>query len=606
MLNIEAFTDRREAIALFEALRGYDSSKRWPLLPILAFIAPGGSGKSTLIEYLQKRCLSNGHPAVPYAYLDFTLTSTPKDLLSIMINLRDQLQRIDDGQGKHLTFPRFDLGAFIAQAAQAQEDPSSLAPNQVRGRLAEGKQVFQSLSTLSGSLGFAVPYAAPLLAGLNLAGQIKPVRDILLSLENRSGWQWYRMHGTETGLGANAKIEQVLLQLHAMSMPGKPERDYLLGHLLPAAFLADLLDALVYSDPPRAWNKAVNVVLFLDGFEGLLGSPGTTNTAIQLLEVLALSEHRERGETDPLLLVLGSRERLLLEFADVDQEPPFEVQTEVQSEQAVQEHVQDVYRRWQQKLPGDRSVLRLDDLYLPFWLHDFGEDDTYRYLSKIDEQEHTQAFADHALVRAIHHATLGHPLALALAAAVVVEAQKRGQGIHPDEFLRAPVPRKIKSGHGDERIEKYLLALFLRQLSESEQDKLTSCAVPRFLDVAILQAILELPGEEARDRWYRYRHLTFMRAIDNERIVFHPIVRELLLGRLLPGREPESRYSRLHSRLREHFHQRAGKQGAAFPQGIVDWQAQIEEAYHALALGDPEPAITTGIVAQQVNLTLWE
>src|SRR5205085_297450 len=97
-----------------------------------------------------------------------------------------------------------------------------------------------------------------------------------------------------------------------------------------------------------------------------------------------------------------------------------------------------------------------------------------------------------------------------------------------------------------------------------------------------------------------------MRAIDNERIVFHPIVRELLLGRLLPGREPESRYSRLHTRLRDHFHQRAGEQIPSIPQGIVDWQAQVEEAYHALALGDPEPAIATGIVAQLMNLTLWE
>src|SRR5947209_17694132 len=129
MLNVEAFSDRREAIALFEALRGYDSNRRWSLLPILAFIAPGGSGKSTRIEYLQKRCLSNGRPAVPYAYLDFTLTSTPKDLLSIMINLRDQLQRIDDGQARHVTFPRFDFGACIAQAAQAQQDPVSLDTN---------------------------------------------------------------------------------------------------------------------------------------------------------------------------------------------------------------------------------------------------------------------------------------------------------------------------------------------------------------------------------------------------------------------------------------------------------------------------------------------
>jgi len=36
------------------------------------------------------------------------------------------------------------------------------------------------------------------------------------------------------------------------------------------------------------------------------------------------------------------------------------------------------------------------------------------------------------------------------------------------------------------------------------------------------------------------------------------------------------------------------------------WKAQIEEAYHALALGDPEPAIAIGIVAQQENLALWE
>ncbi len=41
-------------------------------------------------------------------------------------------------------------------------------------------------------------------------------------------------------------------------------------------------------------------------------------------------------------------------------------------------------------------------------------------------------------------------------------------------------------------------------------------------------------------------------------------------------------------------------------QEIVAGQANIEEAYHALALGDSEAAIVLGIIAQRGNLTLWE
>jgi len=74
MLNnaLATFTDRREAIALFDLLRGRHPDQPWPLLPILVFVAPGGSGKSTLIEYLRlKHCsLSEGIVALPYARLD--------------------------------------------------------------------------------------------------------------------------------------------------------------------------------------------------------------------------------------------------------------------------------------------------------------------------------------------------------------------------------------------------------------------------------------------------------------------------------------------------------------------------------------------------------
>jgi hypothetical protein len=249
--QFETFTDRCEAIALFELLRGRDPGKPWPLLPVLAFVAPGGSGKSLLLRYLRvEKCSVAGRAALPYAYLDFTLPHAPKNLLSILMELRDQLQQQDDGQGNHLVFPRFDLGALIAQAASSSEDFTSLGPTQVRQRLTAGMQIIESLSAVGSSLGYAVPYVAPLLAGLRLAGQIKPVRELLSYLEDSTGWKWYRMHGTETGLGASATMKDVLLRLQVLSMPGRAERDLLVNNLLPAAFLADLFDALIEADPP--------------------------------------------------------------------------------------------------------------------------------------------------------------------------------------------------------------------------------------------------------------------------------------------------------------------------------------------------------------------
>ncbi len=393
--QLETFIDRREAIALFNHLRGRDPSKPWPLLPILAFIAPGGSGKSTLIEYLRTKELQG---AVPSAQLDFTLASTPKDLLLILVNIRDQLQQQDDGQGKHLLFPRFDLGAAIALAASTLEDVALLAPNQVRSQLAAGKQVFESLSALGSTLGYTVPYIAPLLAGLKLAGQIKPLHDVLGYLENNSGWKWYRMHGTTTGLRANASMKDVLLRLHLLSIPGATERQRLIEEVLPAAFLADLLDTLVHTSPARAWSSVVNVVLFLDGFEALLATSSTT--AMRLLRVLT-TEPFKSGTTSPMMLVVGSRDRLP-GLAEIEQDPPFEQRTVQKDERAVQQQARELYEHWYQHLLPDKRFLRLTDLYLHLVLGDFGFDDTRSYLLKSGEREQTQVFAeDEVLVQKI-------------------------------------------------------------------------------------------------------------------------------------------------------------------------------------------------------------
>ncbi len=132
-------------------------------------------------------------------------------------------------------------------------------------------------------------------------------RDTLASLEAHTGWTWYRRHGTVTGLGAEATMKEVLLRLQVLSLPGTPERDMLVSKLLPAANVADLSAALVEARLPQAWSATANVVIFLDGFEVLQRASSTTAT--QLLQVLT-TEPRKQGHTDPLLLVIGSRDPL--------------------------------------------------------------------------------------------------------------------------------------------------------------------------------------------------------------------------------------------------------------------------------------------------------
>ena len=596
----EIFTDRREAISLFEHVRSRDPEKPWMLLPILAFIAPPGSGKSTLIEYLraQKCCLPDNRAAVPYTHLDFTLADAPKDPLSIFVALRNQLQGHLDGQGKHLLFPRFDLGASIALAMQTDALPL-FNESEIEDALSRGLPFFGPAGEMGNAFGNLLPVIPPLIVGLKWLGQIPGVQTLLQRLERGPGWRWYQTHTTDVGLRAGAGVKDVLLRLYALSMPGQPGmqgRKHLIEHILPSAFLSDLRDALDSPGPLYAWSKTTSVVLFLDGFDALLSEEYSENIGIRLLEMLALSEHRKRGEADPLLLVIGSRQRLL-EHTEVDQHPPFEVRTASGDERSAQEYTRTLYEGWRRQLPQTWRFLRLSDLYLPVWLSDFGQEDTMAYLSLLGEREQTHVFAENALVEAIYRVTKGHPLFIALAAAAVLEADARSRKLGLQEIEQAVVSPEVAPGHEDESIAQYLLFLFLRQLSAAEQKELVFCAAARTLDVATIQAVLQLPEEiDARRRWNRYRRFTFVRAIDSERIVLHPIVRELLLRELSPNHEVESDYYKTHLLLQTLFQKRA-LQG--------DERAQIEEVFHALALGDPEPAIEVALSAQRSNLPQW-
>lgn len=615
---LQIFTDRREAIALFDIIRRREPHQHtWPLLPILTFIAQGGSGKSTLIEYLiSGRCCENGRAILPYAHIDFTDARAPKDPLSILIELRDQLQSHADENGKHITFPRFDLGAAITINASIGSSLPTVGKDEIRRILKVALPIFQSIDAIGNSLGYLNAFIPVLMVALRLAlSNVKPLRDILYQLEYKSNWQWYLTSEADIGLKGDVGVDEVLLRLYNISISsrsGKEGRTYLVNHILPAAFIADLLDALNGSNNPRTWNSATNIVVFLDGLEVLLADSSNadfidpSNVGLQLLEFLALTEHRTRGKTDPLLLVIGSRQRLL-KLTDAEQHLPFE-QTKLVDNGSLKELASEIYGKWYNQLPSDKRYLLLKDLYLPMLLLDFGEDDTYYYLSQIDKQEPTPAFASKSLVQAIHRVTHGHPLYLALAAAAVLASQAHGRKLTPDEFEQAHVSPKLASGHEDENIRDFLLSLFLSQLSKDERERLIFCAAPRFLDADTLKALLQLPNDiVARNRWSRYRSLTFVRAIDDHRLVFHPLVRELLLKELPANRDSGSDYYQVHTLLRAHFHSLAMVEAQGTPtQRKGSEQARIEEAYHALALGDSEPALSLALAAQNDNTGIWE
>ncbi len=598
----QTFTDRREAIALFNLLRGRDPREPRSLLPILTFIAPSGSGKSTLIDFLrEEKCRADDTPALPYAHLDFSLPHTPRDILHILVALRNQLQRHLDGSGRNLSFPRFDLGAAIILATPADDSQPRANTKDLEHLLTEGAPLFHSLHRSHVQLEEIVPYIPAVLDALTWAADIKPLISVLARLEREPGWQWYRDHTYDLGLRNARSVEDVLLRLSLLCQPERPERDYLVEEVLSAALITDLLDTLV--TPPdrssRAWDKTTNAVIFFDGFETLQHEPD--NRAARLLDVLALAEQRLRCPEDPILLVIATRKRLRL-AGEIEQEPAFEEQlVPILARRYALRRLEE----WEALLPAEKSALRLSQLYLPIWLYDFCPKDARDYLTKLDAQRGSAVFADEEVVDAIYQLACGHPIYLALVAAAAQEAAARGGALTLADLEPPLASGAVVPAQGGEQLTIALIDLFLRQLPQEEQRQLICCAAPRALDVGTLRAILQLASDsEAHERWERYRRLPFMRAIDAEQIAFHPLVRTLLLRRLTPDRAPQSAYHQTHTRLRAYFVQRASTVSAS-GEGITREQAQIEAAYHALALGQPELAIALAFAAQNSQIAYW-
>ncbi len=202
--------------------------------------------------------------------------------------------------------------------------------------------------------------------------------------------------------------------------------------------------------------------------------------------------------------------------------------------------------------------------------------------------------------------THGHPLALKLVTDALQAARIQERELLPHKIWEEPVssnPMHI-ADYEQKTVEAYLLSVLLYQLSIDEQEQLVDLAAPRTLDLATLKFLLDLSDEKkAAGFWKRYSTLCFLRFYDSHTISFHPLVRNLLNRRLIAQSSAHKDYYKItHRKLREYFSELAT---ASSSQEQI-YKASIEEAYHALALGELEPAIALLCYALTQKDTRWQ
>jgi ABC-type branched-subunit amino acid transport system substrate-binding protein len=565
----ESFINRQEAIELFKLICEQSIEDLVSVHPLLFYIAPPGSGKTRLLEYLcQTICHASDNRVIfPYARLDFTHAQAPKDMLSILVRLRDQLQQHRDEQNRHLIFPRFDIGAAFALASSVRTEQSIPEADEIAKYVREGLSIFGQVGEIRTTLN-NLRRIPPL---WHLIGEHEAMlNDVLQHLDHILAWDWYKK---AFQLRNNATNMDVFQRIYELSREDSHDKEDFVFSILSSAFLEDL-----------CWSvREKHVVLFLDGFEALQDE--TNPMGLRLLDALLPTAYYRRSESHPLLIVAGSQMRFT-ERSRIERDPPFEQSMERESAHTARRYAQDLYNHWLAQVRTVRNVLQRSDLYLEFWLQDFTIFDTQAYLTNIFQQANTEQLTEdiETLARDVHTLTHGHPQALSIAATETIRAHARGDTLEPEEFQQLPAL-------------SLLLSRFLDRLSSADQQNLILCAVPRVLDDSTLRELLQLQHDlEAQRLWNRYASYTIFRGRSRNELVMHPIFRMLLLRHIQPSRDPDSDYHRVHTLLRNYFHRHAAH----------DKSAQIEEAYHAMALGDVDLAIDIAASIHNGNLDLWE
>ncbi len=597
--QIDLSAGHEEALYLFKKLSQRLPGEPWAAQPILSLVGPSGYGKSQFIQHLYFHYCTT--PALPHISLDFGVRDAPHDLLNILGALQKSLSRQRGEQGRLLAFPRFDIIYARLKRSEGQDD-------------AEGDETTELLSDLIGLFGNIHFLIGLILFILKLiVSYVPPLRALLQwiveSAYQRAGkqpqWRWYqdqvkKFPEIKINLPDNASVSEIRRRLNEMCSMGEPERKFLIEQILPKALLADLRYGIYNDEIPVLKDGPQYIVVFLDSFEALQRQ--SESTASQLLEVLTLNEYRKRGESDPLLLVVASEDRL----PDMSREqlnrhfPP----EATLSNGTVQTRGDALYEQWVQQLPplDKRRTLQLEKIYLPLPLSTLSMAAIRNYLLRLDQRDETYNFRNEALIEDIQRATQGYPIFLErVAAALQASAQS-------SETITRDMESLFASEEGEQIVDR-LLTLHCKKV---EERLFMLSAIPRVFSPDILRLVLRQTQAEPFDdtflnaEWKRYRTLPFLQASEDKRyITFIPGIRALFLRKLqIMTAESDKDYLSMHQQLYDYFTHRIDQR--VHKRQRKEKRDELDLSYHSLALGLYQPVIQRAIEAQREDLGHWE
>ncbi len=581
---------RDDIAALIELLMKWRTRRQ---LPVLVAFGPGGSGKTALLDHVQRR-----YRDMPLARvnLDEAGSLRCEDILTAIF---DDLRSFTHPEFGRIQLPRYALArlAMMCESPGPDDNDPFESTRQLLARRADSlPQAARSFAEVAGLIPGQHRLGRvfrPLVHWLAALGVVAPawLRRFLVGATMAHALTWFERAAAGPNLLDLAQGNRVdaafvrlrrLVHANAYTDHTRDDRERV-DRLLVAAFVADVAEAF-----RGRRRRRTNCVLLLDGadllepfeysmFEASRGVfPAPETDFLQLLAEARLAE------PDAPLLVIATKQSSS-ELAEI--EPSEKVVPADGVELTATEIAMARYEVWSQRFAAARVV---GNSYFPLRLRPFTLAQTEQFVVEWNRRQGSTG-ASRILLAELHEVTKGHPLAVRLA----IEA------INLD-YQRTLVQPSVRSVFGQRipgeavQIGEYLLARFLQRFRVGEEVEervktravLARLAAPRLIDE---QAIALLaPDLDPRDTFLRLRHYSFAELFERDSVItdpltgahtirdryltLHPLLRDLLARTLLSELAPGLlSYHEVHTLLRQRYH--ADHNRAA-------------ELYHTLAIGD--------------------
>lgn len=569
---------RDDTAALIELLMKWRPRRQ---LPVLVAFGPGGSGKTALLDHVQRR-----YRDLPMARvnLDEAGSLGCEDILAAVF---DDLRSFIHPEFGRIELPRYALArlAMMCQAPSAEDGDPYESTRQLLARRADGlppsARAFAEVAGLMPAHRRFTRIFRPLLAWLAGVAVLAPgwSRRWLVGSAMAHALNWFERTAARPhllDLARGSRVDAVFVRLrrlvHGSDVTDRTGTDReRLDRLLVAAFVADIAEAF-----RGRRRRRTSCLLLLDGadllepFEysmfqssrGVFPAPET-----DFLQLLADARLAQPGA--PLLVIATKQSSS--DLAEI--EPPARVVPANGFEPTAAEIAAARYESWARRFAASRT---LTNSFFPVRLRPFTLAQTEQFVVEWNRRQGSTG-ASRVLLAELHEVTKGHPLAVRLAIEAI-NLDYQSTMVQPS--VRSVFGQRLP-GEGAQRIGEYLLARFLQRFrvgtDVEERAKtravLARLAAPRLVDEQTIALLT--PELDPRDRFLRLRHYSFADVFerDNDRyLTLHPLLRDLLAETLLHEPAPGLlSYDEVHELLKNRFHADHNR------------TAQL---YHTLALGE--------------------